>query len=255
MLPQLDDLRVLIVRPPRPQDPFARALTQLGARALELPVMRIESIAAEALGDVMASGGLSRYDKVIVLSRHAARLGSPLLVSPGLSSGQRYFTVGASTAEVLRASGLDVACPTEASSEGLLALPDLASIGGQRVLILCGMGGRETLKNGLVGRGAAVDCCELYRRVVDTRYREAIRSELAQPTRLIISAHSGELVDALVSVIGGERRSRLRSLPLLVPSQRVAERARALRFVQLVVAKSALPADMVAAIGRWYTEF
>ena len=252
----LAGLRVLVVRPRRWQDPFASGITALGGTVFQLPVMRIEPAADDDAAIEAAMQGFARYDKAIFLSRHAASLGVKRLSRhwPRMPVNLDYFAVGATTAELLRASGVEVIYPLEATSEGLLALPQLAGVTDQRVLILRGQGGRDLLRQGLVDRGARVDCCELYQRVIDHSRGGDIAALISKPDRLIIAVHSAELLDALVAVVADRGLAPLRSLPVLVPSQRVAGRAQALGFTRAIVAVSALPEHMVAACGRWYTE-
>ena len=49
-------------------------------------------------------------------------------------------------------------------SEGLLALPELANVAGNRIVIFRGAGGRELLHSMLAARGARVEQIECYRR-------------------------------------------------------------------------------------------
>lgn len=252
----LTGLRVLIVRPPRTDDPFARGITALGGNVHQLPVMRIDPVADDDAVIAAAIDDFADYDKAIFLSRHAAHFGLHHLRRrwSRLPADVQYFAVGATTAEFLRQRGLAVACPALATTEGLLALPELESLAGQRLLILRGHGGREILAQSLVDRGARVDCCELYRRVIDFSRSGDIAAVLANPDRLLIAAHSAELLDALVAVTRDQGLPWLLTLPVLVPSRRVAKRAQALGFACVIVAASALAEHMVAASRRWYTK-
>ncbi len=106
----------------------------------------------------------------MVVSKPAARLGLERLdrywPQPPLT--QRWFTVGAATAAILEAYGLDVAYPEQGDdSEALLALPAFEQalrVHDPKVLIMRGEGGREFLAERLRGQGVAVDYLELYRR-------------------------------------------------------------------------------------------
>ena len=115
---------------------------------------------------------------------------------PMLPSGMAYFAVGDQTAEVLRASGCQVATPsTEFTSEGLLALPELQHLEDRRALIFCGVGGRQTLADELARRGARVDRCPLYRRNIDAAKVSLARRQLSSTDCLVV--HSGELLQSL----------------------------------------------------------
>jgi uroporphyrinogen-III synthase len=66
------------------------------------------------------------------------------------------------------AGRLSATVPSQADSEGLLALPVLQDVEGQHFLIFRGQGGRELLRETLQARGAKVTVMELYRRELPT---------------------------------------------------------------------------------------
>lgn len=73
--------------------------------------------------------------------------------------------------------------PTQADSEGLLSLPALQAVTGQRFLVFRGQGGRELLRETLQARGARVSVIELYRRecpVAAPRQWQGLAAEKAQ---------------------------------------------------------------------------
>lgn len=157
--------RVLNTRPAHQAAGLSAALTEAGAEVAELPLIAIvpRPLPAE---DERLLLDLDRYDGVFFVSANAARLGLDAVANAWPQWPWRLpaYAVGASTATVLAAAGLDVRVPEQADSEGLLALPSLQAVAGQRFLLLRGEDGRELLPATLRARGARVDVIALYRR-------------------------------------------------------------------------------------------
>jgi uroporphyrinogen-III synthase len=125
-----------------------------------------------------------------------------------------------------------------------LALTELQDLSGQRVIIFRGCGGREILGDTLIERGARVDYCELYKRVINPEQALLARQQLSQNDCLV--AHSGELLTALGDVSGEPGADTI----VVVPSVRVAEIARELGYKNIVSAANALPESMLAAVAK-----
>ncbi|TNE82436.1 MAG: uroporphyrinogen-III synthase, partial [Gammaproteobacteria bacterium] len=196
------------------------------------------------------------YQIAIFISRNAAEQGLAWLENywPMLPVGVRYYAVGRSTAEVLQTHQIPVEIPANSyDSEGLLALPSLQSVSGQKALIFAGRGGRGALADELRCRGAQVDRCELYERRISTQYASRIDELMAQQKVDVVAIHSGELLQQLFAVLAAESRRYLQLLPVVVPAQRVASLAAEKGCEKVIVAASALPDDMVSAILEWYS--
>ena len=81
--------------------------------------------------------------------------------------GVPVFTVGKGTARVLEEAGVAVvACPDKASSENLLALPELQNVTEKKFIIFTGEAGKPLLENTLGKRGARVEIIYTHRRSV-----------------------------------------------------------------------------------------
>ncbi len=249
-------LRLLVIRPTRPADPLTALVQARGGEVIALPVLAIAPAPATDPAIGRRFRDLNGYAKTIFVSRHAAGLGVVWLDRywPRWPAAVQCFAVGRTTAQPLVERGVAVVCPPadRATSEGLLALPELVSPMGQRVLIVSGEGGRDLLRTTLTARGALVATCALYRRTLETRHREQIVALLAGRAPPLVVAHSAELLDALAALVGPEIAAQP-ALTVVVPGPRVAGHARRLGVAQVVVAKSALAADMVAAVAGWYT--
>ena len=246
----LEGLRVLMLRPPRPQDPLVAGLEAAGAEVLCLPLLRIEPVPADPAGLTAAAAA-----QWIFVSRHAVLHGMAAVTAAGHGvTGRTVYAVGAATAAALRADWRIAAhYPPQPDTEGLLALPDLqaGALSGQEIVIFRGVGGRDVLARELRARGARVTCCEVYRQVAEHRWRDRICAELARPGPLVAVAHSGSLVRALRAVLD-QMPVATPVPPCLVPGARVAAAARRLGLKPLVAA-SALAGEMEREVRRWYT--
>jgi uroporphyrinogen-III synthase len=231
---------VLVLRPQPGADETVAALRAAGFPARALPVLAVEPL-PETPALRARVQDLDRYDAVIFVSPAAVRVGMRWIDRywPQYPLRTVWIAVGARTAEELAALGLAAVRPeTDERAEGLLALAELAQGRVERVLIVRGEGGRELLVEALTARGASVDLLEVYRRrplPVQLPPAEAVAAAVAS---------SGEVLDAFLESGGAALVDR----PLLVPSERVAERARAAGFRRVRTASGAGPAATVAAL-------
>jgi uroporphyrinogen-III synthase len=224
--------RILVIRPSRQADQFIALLEQAGAQICHTPVMTIEPLVdGQEIKNLILE--VDNFDKAICVSGNAAQL------------TLEFFAVGQQTAEILAGADITALTPMgRQNSEALLALPELQDLSDQRVIIFRGCGGREILGDTLMERGARVDCCELYRRVINPEQAMLARQQLAQSDCLV--AHSGELLQALGEQVGEPGAET----PVVVPSERVAEIARELGYKNIISAENALPESMFAAVEK-----
>ena len=280
----LSGLRVLIIRSARPDDPLAAALSAAGASVMSYPILAIEALDAnlQVSPQRMTSDLVSQqqatgpYDKIIFVSRHAVSYGVESLRQADIDFDKvDVAALGPTTAAMLGELGITALHPVDqASTESLLVMPEMASMTGQRVLIVRGQGGREALKDVLVTRGADVSYCEVYRRVADYRHADEIKRFLDSDGPTVVMAHSGETLAAFARLdfasldstrldatgldsTSSDSTSRASKtvwdLPCLVPGARIAQLASELGFKQVIIAVSAVAADMEQALRDWYT--
>jgi uroporphyrinogen-III synthase len=231
---------VLVLRPQPGADETVAALRAAGFPARALPVLAVEPL-PETPALRLRVQDLDRYDAVIFVSPAAVRVGMRWIDRywPQYPVRTVWIAVGARTAEDLAAFGIRAVRPeSDERAEGLLALAELAQGRVERVLIVRGEGGRELLVEALTARGASVDLLEVYR-------RRPLPVQLP-PVGAVAAAvaSSGEVLDAFLASGGAALAER----PLLVPSDRVAARARAAGFRQVITASGAGPAATVAAL-------
>ncbi len=193
------------------------------------------------------------YEWLVFVSANAVRFA----MAAGLRSPTaRLAAIGRATATALEKNGLQVACqaPAPYTSESLLEQRPFQQVKGCRILIVRGVGGRPKLAEVLVRRGAEVSLAELYQRLPPTEESvERLRTCLEKGLDALLVT-SGRILDNLQRAAGG-RIDRLRSLPLIVTSERLAGVARAAGFSDVTVAASALDAAMLAALEERLGEF
>jgi uroporphyrinogen-III synthase len=258
----LKGLRALLVRPEQEGDAFVAKLMDDGAVLSHCPVMEILSFEGRVEADKIKPYILdySRYDRVIFISRTAAKLAIDwldhyCLMGPGLPVGTRYYAVGKSTAAVLKNWDIEAELPSRHfNSEELLALPSLQHVDGEEILIFCGEGGRHLLEQELRCRGAVVHRCELYRRQPLHDFAAEINRLLSDNVLDVVVAHSAELLNYLLEMVEDEQRPTLSLLPLLVPGERIKALAEQSGFKTVICADSAVPEDMVSALRGWYSD-
>ena len=196
---------------------------------------------------------LDRYDHLIFVSANAARIGCERIEElwPQWPMGQRYWAVGRSTAQRLARAGLTATCPeVDMSSEGLLALPGLEGIGGERCLLVRGEGGRTLIADTLRERGAGVDdlCC--YRRGA-VEYDEGELAAVREDSPDLLLVSSGEGLDRLSGLLKPREHTNLADAALLVPSARVAADAKRQGWRNVQTVENASDAAMLAATEHW----
>jgi uroporphyrinogen-III synthase len=181
---------------------------------------------------------VERPTAVIVLSEHAARRFIELGL-PERAPGADYFAVGQRTAECLAAGGLAASVPKLATSEGLLAMPEVAALGpDDRIWIVAGVGGRSVIESTLASR-CLVQKLALYRRIAV----DAIDASLASVDTIIAS--SAESLAPIRSLWQGDS-----SILIVTSSARVALAARRLGFQNVEDAGGADPAAVVRCLAN-----
>jgi uroporphyrinogen-III synthase len=235
---RLEGLGVVITRPREPAEALARALEREGARAFVFPALDIEEVTPSAATEE-ALAGLERASLAIFVSAHAVERGLAAARARGAwPPGLRVAAVGEATAEALRNSGFAqvISPPERHDSEGLLALPPLSRVRGERILIFRGQGGRERLREALQARGANVAYVECYRRVKPRADASALIAAWKRGEVQVVSALSGETLENFVAMVGPAGAPLLGAATLVVPHEAIAAHRDARRFGRVLVA-------------------
>jgi uroporphyrinogen-III synthase len=251
----LTGLRVLITRPRGRGETLAAAIRAAGGSVAEVPLLAVEPLDPRRdadrceIADIRLQQ-LDRYDVIIVISMNAVSMGLERASRfwPSWPAGPRWYAIGAATAEALRPWGIDAVAPSGGMySEVLLAQPELQDMEGEHVLLIRGIGGRETLADTLRARGAIVVYAECYRRV-EPVLNAAERATLAAPAD-VICVNSAETLMNLWNNLPTPVPAEIYRRALIVPSTRVAEKARELGFQHVITAANAGTAATLDALA------
>lgn len=257
------DLSVLITRPEGQSDELLAMIEEVGGKAYHFPVMQIAELDDKRESERFQRSrrtvlNLDQYQHVIVISTNAAKYGLQLIDEswPQLPLQMHWYAIGRATATALQKAQIVVEVSAEENnvetmnSEALLNHANLQQLQREKVLIIRGVGGRNYLREQLSLRGATVDYLECYQR------RKAISrdGELSQFIRdhaiNTICANSVESIDYFSDLVGERELQRIQSLPLIVPSARVAAYAETKGYGSVTIAENASNAAVTAALGK-----
>lgn len=267
-------LRVIITRPEAQAAVWAQQLAAQGIDSLCVSLLEISPLTLPEQIQAIKNHimDLDLYQKVIFVSQNAVQYGMEWIENywPQMPMRIDFFAVGATTAKLLTNYGLTVQDLATSSgggmtSEDLLQAPQLQHVSGDKILIMRGCGGRGHLADELRARGAKVDYCELYQRLLPesafAQWQILLADTVAwQQVPTLISLHSGESLENLIVLMQRleqalpqkNSRALLLNTCVLVPSERIAAAAKAAGFTECLVAQNATDAAMTAALLNYY---
>ena len=222
-------MRVWVTRTEPGASRLSRRLTRAGHTVLNSPVLHIEGTAKAAPKGC--------FDFVLFVSSHAVErafaTGWGAALRPGVAAG-----IGAAAETALRSRGVGTRfrglADATAVTHALVTPPP-------RTLIVKGEGGRDVVQNWARSHGASVAEWDVYRRV-------PARPNLRHETIDAIVAASGDGLREIAELWFADGRSG--SVPVLVPSSRVAGLAVASGFDNAIVTDGAADDAVVAALLR-----
>lgn len=239
----LSDVSVMVTRPKPQGQMLSEKIKALGGAPVYLPTIEImppenTTILKEQIGQ------LDQYDLIIFISPQAVSQSTSLIREhwPTLPDKLKVLATGQGTANALHAAGFPTVIfpPEEWSTEGLLKLPILQNISGQKIALVRGEGGRELLADTLKARGANVTHFIAYRRTVPSFEKSESYISLLQQRKIdIIVCTSGESLHNLITLVGVANKSFLQDVALVVVSQRLVQLATELQFTQVFLAANA----------------
>ncbi len=247
----LKGINVLVTRPAHQAPGVCRALEALGATTLSFPVLEITDPQDLTLAEKTVQQ-LDRYHWLIFISANAVDYAFSLLEKYGITlpEGCKIAAVGRSTANKLQQMNIkNVVLPTQQfDSEGLLALPELADVSEQEILIVRGEDGREMLAETLRQRGAEVDYMAVYRRVKPNTKLDGIEKKSID----IAIVTSNQSIQNLWQMAGKRHQRWLKPLPLVVMSERNRECAQKIGYQgDIIVAPTQSDEGLLAAVVQW----
>ena len=248
----LKGLNVLITRPEGQGQSLGQSIAAAGGNPLVLPLLRITPVEDADSRLVIRNHiqNLDHYDMAIFISTNAARYGLQWIDQywPQFPRHVKVFAVGPTTAAALSALDCDIHCSeTGMQSEDLLALPALQHLAGLKVALFRGVGGRELLADTLRERGAQVDYVETYERL-EPEYAKAELINTIKVNRInVILITSAQILDSLCHLVDITEEG-VNQLALLVPSERVRQKALDAGFVQVYCSAGANDEAIIAGL-------
>lgn len=238
---------ILVTRP----EPQARGMAALVTAANGVPIVQSGIRIVPAADDepsLKLLSRLSEYQAAVFTSPNAIMAALDRVRRPDWPANMTLCAVGDGTRNALLQRGFArVMAPEE--GEGAMALaPHLEPVlkSGDSVLMIAAPGGRTELGEHLNGRDIKVDWCFPYRREPAPLDPAAARRMKGQWGRLIVTATSRAILEAIVAM-----DEKLKTRPLIVPSQRLREDARGLGFAIVAVSRKAKSESMLEAATRF----
>lgn len=252
----LHGLSVVVTRPAHQATHFQQQLEQAGASPLLFPVIDIQPPADLTSAETLLAN-LASYDSAIFISSNAVTFGLALLDNMQKQTLHQLTlgAVGKKTAGILLQHGYtaELVPTTDFTSEALLELPALQQLDGQHILVFRGEGGRELLADTLRQRGAIVDYVEVYRRTRPENAASQLKQHHENQQLDIIAITSSEGLLNLLALL--DNPDWIKTVPLLVGSQRMVETARQAGFSgTLVIADNPGDEAMLNALMQWAQE-
>jgi uroporphyrinogen-III synthase len=235
----LNGAGIVITRPSKQAAGLASEIAALGGKPLIFPAIVI--LPPNDRGPLEeALHRLTEFDYAIFVSANAVEygVGDPAAWPRNLVA----LAPGPGTAAALRAAGLaEVRMPTTTmDSDGMLALPELTSVAGKRVIIFRGGGIRDVLRDALLARGARVVQVDCYRRARPAAGAAGLIEAWREGRVDAVTITSSEGLENLWAILDSEGRRYFAATPTFVPHPRIAEHARATGIAKAIVTP---PAD------------
>jgi uroporphyrinogen-III synthase len=251
--PVLRGRRIVLTRPAGQNERLAGLVRAAGGEPLIFPAIEIHALDDRA-PLLQVADRLDRYDLAVFVSPNAVDQAMTAIGSRReWPANLRAATVGKASEQALARHGVTgVIAPSDRfDSEALLEMPALATVGGKRVVIFRGDGGRELLGDTLRSRGATVDYVECYRRARPDADASPLVRALERGEIDAVAVSSSEGLRNLFEMVGDAGRALLRRTPLFAPHARIADGARALGCEQVVETASG-DAGLVAALAAFW---
>lgn len=241
----LDGCTVISLRPAGMHATMRRAAAAEGARLLALSPWRLRLLDDPRSRAALAAAlGAAR----VVFTSPAAVSAARRMERLRPAEEARWLGVGAGTAAALAREGVEAIAPQRMDSEGLLALDALQHVAGLTVGLVTAPGGRGEIEPALRRRGAQVLRADVYERTElapSQRSIDALRAAAGRPLWLALG--SGAALETILRALPADAAAVLRSARVVAASERLARFADERGFERVVVAASAMPADLVAA--------
>ena len=233
----LGGLRILNTRPTDQNEALSHAIKAARGISIELPAIGIEPTSTEWLNPLAQ---LTSISQAIFISRNAVHYFFEAINQHGIIWPPTIQTIaiGLATASALQQFNIHVNhVPTEADSEHLLKLPSLQQINQQHILLIKGKGGRMTINDTLMSRGATVITLDVYQRVFPHALSKQAQSLWQDDAVDIILFTSQQSIYNVFSLFGEKARQWLCNKPCIVLSERLAKIAMDMGMQTMMVSR------------------
>ena len=215
----LKQTQILVTRPAHQAENLCELIRKNNGIPVRFPTLEIVPV---ILGDSEIKRHLTQANIVIFTSANAVRLYCSQLddVRMWQLKTKSCFAIGQATAQSLETVGVSVdLMPKQGyNSEALLSLTALKQVSQQKILIIRGENGRETLADVLTQRGAKVHYQNVYRRAIPEIDCSDVVTLIKQKQLALISITSGEAIQNLVTMLPKMQHDLLKKIPLVVVS-------------------------------------
>lgn len=249
----LNGARILVTRPLDQAQNLCNLITDAGGIALRCSTLEI----VENQPDPLAVQAAAQSDWLIFTSSNAVNFAIRAFNGKmPVKNGLQIAAIGLATAQALQSAGWPVACVPlrEFNSEGLLAEPALQAVEGLSCVIVRGVGGREKLAELLSARGAKVAYLEVYRRVKPETELSELSHFLTNDQLDIVTITSGEALQNLMAMVTEPLSAMLKTLPLIVVSDRIRQIAEQMGFKRIAVCKQTTDAAILESLTTLLNE-
>jgi uroporphyrinogen-III synthase len=241
IMQNLNGLTVMVTRPHPQGEILCDQIREAGGRAVYFPTIEIKppnDFAAFAQG----IANLNKYDWIIFVSPQAVYQSMQTIQKywPQFPANIKIAALGGGTADALYQAKLpvDVSPTDEWGSEGLLEGPDFQQLAGKKIAVVSGENGRKLLAETLTVRGAQLTNIIAYQRCLpQVDVKEYIRLLQANAIDIILCT-SGEILYNLKTLLESAWVN-LRSVSIVVISERMQMLAKQLDFEKVLLAKNA----------------
>lgn len=250
--------RVLVTRTRDQASDLSRLLTEQGAQAIEMPVIRTVPPAAWEPFDA-ALPEIAGYDWLVLTSVNGVRAVRERLRELGLDvralAGPRIAAIGAKTAEALEQSGLRVdLCPEESVGEALAGAMAEQGLEARRILLLRAEEGREAFPQAARAAGASVTTIPVYR-TLPVEEPDPVAMALLDEGRIdVVTFASSSAVTNCVHALGEARARELLASTCIACIGPVTAKAAADYGLSVAVQPDSYTVDaLVGALVRHFT--
>ena len=250
----LDGLNVLVTRPGDRGLELCDIIENSGAVTTYFPTANIHEVKVDSKTK-RTLRSLDSIHWVIFVSRNAVTYGVEQLPKKLLETAN-IAAIGISTAEAIEKHGFNVSlCPESSfTTEAFLEEPLMEDVGNNNIVIVTGQGGRKLLQEELEERGAGCYRIEVYRRELPIKAAQEVAVKVENNAVDVLVVTSEELLENLLRLLQ-KVNTKLKSVPLVVSSDRLKVKAKAMGFTNtVIVADNAVNATLLSALIKWHTK-